>query len=244
MTPPDTTSAEARVFAAPTGDTITPSLSEITSLATRAARGAGFDWGEAEDIGQAVAWLAARGLPGCELLLQRLEAGPMSRPMPEGGHWRCDDRQCPLQTGMALADRARLDDGPSGGPGGGPGGGALTLHAVGFPGLLLPFLAVAARLLGRALDLRAEGITLRVHPDGRTGPDRHCLLFCGMERADVRLDQAAVRMEENPAGSGTTQPAPVPLQVWKRLDHWALMTTVPTSETSTSGAGAGQDDND
>ena len=51
---------------------MTFALNEIEAMAKGAARGAGFDWGIAEETGQSVRWLAARGLPGPELLIKTL----------------------------------------------------------------------------------------------------------------------------------------------------------------------------
>ena len=45
------------------------SLNEIDSLCQKAARGAGLDWGLAEEAGFAAAWLAARGADGAAALL-------------------------------------------------------------------------------------------------------------------------------------------------------------------------------
>lgn len=45
------------------------SLNETEALVRKAARGAGYSWGEAEDVGRAVRWLEARGLPGAAAAL-------------------------------------------------------------------------------------------------------------------------------------------------------------------------------
>ena len=52
---------------------MTFALNEIEAMAKGAARGAGFDWGIAEETGKSVRWLAARGLPGPELLIKTLK---------------------------------------------------------------------------------------------------------------------------------------------------------------------------
>ena len=49
------------------------SLPEIESLVVKAARGAGYNWGIAEEAGFAVRWLARTGLPGPEILLAHLQ---------------------------------------------------------------------------------------------------------------------------------------------------------------------------
>jgi hypothetical protein len=51
---------------------MTFSLNEVEAMGKRAARGAGRDWGIAEEAGKAARWLTARGLPGPELLAELL----------------------------------------------------------------------------------------------------------------------------------------------------------------------------
>jgi hypothetical protein len=51
---------------------MTFSLNEVEAMGKRAARGAGLDWGIAEEAGKAARWLTARGLPGPELLAELL----------------------------------------------------------------------------------------------------------------------------------------------------------------------------
>jgi hypothetical protein len=215
---------------------LTPSLSEIAALCSRAARGGGFAWGAAEEIGQSVTWLEARGLNGCDLLLQRLKASAMSAPRPQPGRWPCESRQCPLQAGIALADRALLEDGPGGGP--------LTLGNLAFPGLVLPFLALSARLGGRALAVRAGGIGIGVTPDGTLRALEGAARFCALPLADIDLmPDAGGQSESADAPRPPRRPA-MSLRTWQRLDEWALRTTVPATDLSRSGAGADLDDND
>ena len=44
------------------------SLSEIDAQCKKATRGAGFEWGHAEEAGKAARWLAKHELPGAALL--------------------------------------------------------------------------------------------------------------------------------------------------------------------------------
>ena len=89
------------------------SLGEVAALVLKAARGAGLDWGVAEELAWAVRWLSARGQPGAEAAAVLLAAGP---------------GQSSLALGMALAD--------SGGPAAGAGWAAVRA-----PLLLAPFAA-------------------------------------------------------------------------------------------------------
>jgi len=102
------------------------SLGESGALALKATRGAGFDWGLAEEAAQAVVWLHARGRPGIAALCAYLESGAR---VEEGGVIASADAPtnasaspsgnppanvkanapsptlCPITTGCALSDR-------------------------------------------------------------------------------------------------------------------------------------------
>ena len=75
------------------------SLGETGALAIKAARGAGFAWGLAEDAGFAVVWLQARGLPGAPALCSYLS-------WYAANNHRQDEQtgRCPLLTGAAISD--------------------------------------------------------------------------------------------------------------------------------------------
>jgi hypothetical protein len=102
------------------------SLNEVEALARKAARGAGFSWGLAEDAGRAVRTLCAHGLPGAEALATLLETA----------------HPCPIRAGTALCDH-----GPPLPENFGP---------VAVPLLLLPFVAWTLRPGDPALSLRWE----------------------------------------------------------------------------------------
>lgn len=69
---------------------MTWSLIEVEALSKKAAKGAGYSWGEAEDAARAVRWLEARGLGGAAAL-----AAHLSR---EG------TGDCPIWKGIAVSD--------------------------------------------------------------------------------------------------------------------------------------------
>ena len=82
-------------------------------MATKAARGAGFDWGMADEAARATCWLAARDLPGPEALadlLDQLDGKTLSdfAPVTGGAEWSA--------TGRWLAVPGR-DRGRDAGPG-------------------------------------------------------------------------------------------------------------------------------
>ena len=72
---------------------MTLSLNEVQAQAFKAARGAGYAWGLAEEAGKATRWLCGQGLDGVALLVGLLDAAP-------------DPDQCPLTQGAWLSDQA------------------------------------------------------------------------------------------------------------------------------------------
>ena len=91
------------------------SLGEVASLSAKAAKGAGHPWGVAEEVGWAIRWLAARGLPAAETC----------------AHWLDDAKgTCPVALGLGtLSDY--------------DGAGTLEFSDVKAPLLSVPFLARA-----------------------------------------------------------------------------------------------------
>ncbi|MHC4974961.1 MAG: DUF3726 domain-containing protein [Planctomycetota bacterium] len=91
---------------------MTFSLNEVEAMGKRAARGAGLDWGIAEEAGKAARWLTAHGLPGPELLAQLLTRNEGKSydelaPVSTDDVWQAESGcLCPLIAGAALSDRA------------------------------------------------------------------------------------------------------------------------------------------
>lgn len=99
--------------------------SELRSLVTRAARGAGLDWGLAEEAGWAADWLAARGLPAADWALLWLDRVGQGLPNP-------------VAIGVALSDGVVLPATPN--------AKQPLPDDLPAPGYLLPFLhLIAAR---------------------------------------------------------------------------------------------------
>lgn len=92
------------------------SLGEIQALTIKAARGAGYPWGVADEAGWAVRWLSSCGLPGADAIAKVLES-------PDGD-------TCPLTLGIAVADAQQLD--------------LANGKTVAQPLIILPFLGRAA----------------------------------------------------------------------------------------------------
>lgn len=79
-------------------ETVNMALSEVRSLVTKAARGAGMNWGMAEEAGWAADWLARRAMPAAEWatlwLAKVLEGRPNA-----------------VEVGVGLADRMAAEGG-------------------------------------------------------------------------------------------------------------------------------------
>ncbi|MFD0858868.1 DUF3726 domain-containing protein [Roseovarius aquimarinus] len=209
-------------------------LSEIEGLARKAARGAGFSWGMAEEAGKAARWLAGIGLPGPEVLADFLEAydrTPHSemRPRDTGiDRWTAAGGViCPISAGCALCDLAQ-DDAPSR---------DIDIENCAYPLLLLPFVRAAAE----------------------DGAQSERLIWPGGEFAfssEVRGAAATPMLALSPARvqQGENDALPLPdcqmrydlaEEPAARLAAFAARTYAPDSEESRlSGAGAGLADND
>ncbi|MGB5868640.1 MAG: DUF3726 domain-containing protein [Albidovulum sp.] len=217
------------------------SQSEIEALGIKAARGAGYDWGMAEEAGMAARWLAHEGLPGPKLLLACLQAPRGQAPVIAAAGWQVQAgaqagagagaRLCPLLTGAALSDRAGLADGP--------GRVAVTLRDIGHPALVLPFAAQAAARLGQPLALIWEGAEVV-----RTTGGRLVVVAAAGLGADhaAQLDVSAAT-DCAPSARGEAG-YHVPDRVWNALVGLALATTVPATSRSRAGAGSSTSDND
>ena len=114
------------------------SLNELNTLAKRAARGAGYSWGLAEEAGKATRWLCSHGLDGIGQLSQLLEsemniAPSTHRPEEAGDVWQATESLCPLVTGTYLCDSAKTLVQRT-----------LEIRDIVAPSLLLPFVAMVA----------------------------------------------------------------------------------------------------
>ena len=118
---------------------MTFSLNEVEALAKKAARGAGYTWGLAEEAGKAVRWLCAHDIDGCAVLADLLvEVDGLDQadcaPVP-GVIWTSrGEKLCPIAGGCALSDHAEF-----------LGDGNLRFENVMKPALLVPFVAWSAR---------------------------------------------------------------------------------------------------
>ena len=212
-------------------------LNEVEATSRKAARGAGFAWGLAEEIGKAVRSLAAYGMPGPDLLLAHLTQSDRQTyedwaPTSVEGTWQAKNGLlCPLISGITLCDHAdRLVLGST-----------LNFGPIAFPLLILPFVARTAKVKGAPLLLEWPGVRAR----------------CGSGRLNVEAepsDLRAVRAEYASCSAqaddlGGRPPGrdgrDIDETVWRGLVKFAHRTYVPaTEESRLAGAGAGLRDND
>ena len=211
---------------------MTWSLNEIEALSRKAARGAGYSWGLAEEAGRAVRWLGARGLPGADALVNQLHTidGQDVRMLaPDTDNWTAPGATtCPILTGTMLADGLA-----------GSGADPITLPDLSYPLLLLPFLCWLAETEGWAVTAEFAGIGVALNPDGTL-----------VTTAKVPSETAALvtlRFNETvsgvPASEGLRSTCST--ETVAALNSFAHRTYAPaTEESRLAGAGAGLTDND
>lgn len=212
---------------------MTFTLNEIEATSIRAARGAGLDWGIAEEAGRAARWLAAHSLPGPELLsdlLVRTDGQDYADMAPTAleGPWTAPSGLLnPLIAGAALADRAASL----------ASGRIFELGNTAFPLLLLPYAKYCAFEVETAVELTWEGVTAAISPDAPP-------TVRGSEDAVLVKSTPVVRCRTvavDPTAGKVFAPVrrAVAAAAWDRLKGFANRTYAPaTSESRELGAGA------
>jgi hypothetical protein len=211
------------------------SLNEVEATAKRAARGAGFCWGLAEEAGKAARWLCANGQDGCGVLarlLDDLDGEPLSAlsPMSLDGEWTSPSgRLCPLMAGVTLSDCAsRLDEGD------------IIMSGVMHPALILPFSASAAQQRKGDVTVSWDGLSAVTNSSGMRLVEA-ASAFTAVAAARVRVRSGGTVDPLTPHATRATPDA----EHWATLNRFAHRTYAPASEASRLlGAGAGLSDND
>jgi hypothetical protein len=216
---------------------MTWSLNELEAETKKAIRGAGLPWGLAEDGSKAVRWLAAHGIDPLPALSDVLERHARHARissafrMTEAGRWTADAPLCPIILGVTLCDNSDR----------------LATHAfvagpVARPLLLAPFVAAAARILGRPLQFEAHGRQIVL--DQRGDPSGDLSAIDAEDAVEVRA-AIADRQAVSQAKPASTRGIKTDPQSWQRIAAFVQRTYVPASERSRrEGAGAGLIDND
>lgn len=202
------------------------SLSEAGALAFKAARGAGMDWGLAEEARASVSWVNSRGLPGLAALLSVLEAG--LEPMPGGGQHSTADMVglSVLHAGAALSDHGRIP--PEG----------LHLPAVVGAVLMVPFVAHVPGVY--SVQWRTSDAAAQVTVRGGAEPGLWC---AGSLATDGAARVSITPLADTPRGAPiarSTRAFVDPDQL-NRLEGFAAATYAPATDASRARGAGGAD---
>jgi hypothetical protein len=207
------------------------SLNEIEATILKAARGAGMEWGLAEEAAQAVRFLARRGIRFEAAFLHLCEAAPWRADIVlDAASLRPRDAEawlCPIRVGACLSDLT--------------GALPLRIERVLQPLLLLPF---AARLdAPAALAWEDVGLTVRTSEIAARLDDAPVIWPDRAETVAVVTGGALASTE--PKGASFTGGAEIDRTVWAKLQVFEKCTYVPASLRSRAlGAGSKASDND
>jgi hypothetical protein len=213
------------------------SLNEIEALAKRAARGTGLSWGQSEETGKAVRWLASHRLPGVALLASVLAQNDGLlhddvAPLSFQGTWEASSGTlCPLAAGMALNDCAdRLEAGQN-----------IEMARVSHPLLVLPFAAWAAIHISSPISVNWSGVRIDTDGYGLWIDTPRDILG---ETTPVSMRFTLADLREDPASQPELR-GEIDKAAWQQLNNFAHRTYAPaTEESRLLGAGAGVSDND
>lgn len=215
------------------------SLNEIASLSKKAARGAGYDWGLADEAARAVRWLAARQLPGPEALARLLmlqdgaDIGGLV-PLDVQGNWAgSSGHLCPIAAGATLSDCAFLMD----------AGHEISMSNVRIPLLLLPFVADVACQCSVPTEIRfgdrscaTDGISLQT---SQLAAAKDLARASDLAQVTIAIS-AETGFDRDPVIRGSMSG-----ETYAGLNRFAGRTYAPATESSRLlGAGAGTSDND
>jgi hypothetical protein len=205
------------------------SLNEIETMIRRAATGAGWPYGLADDAGRAAAWLAARGFDGIGAALAALEPGPA----PVNGEQTAEGRVLRGARAAAVGPSC-FDVLGAGGP-----ATSVILEDIDQPLMLIGLGGIAAGSGNCSFRLESDA-GFRAHIGGEavsmTGPAPDS----GATLRAVRIAGAAVGPSPDPARGVEVDEA-----LWARVKTLAAKSYVPATEQSRArGAGAGEIDND
>ncbi|MBV9433714.1 MAG: DUF3726 domain-containing protein [Hyphomicrobiales bacterium] len=207
------------------------SFNEVETTILKAARGAGMEWGLAEEAAQAARFLARFRLPFETPFLHLFSTRAWeATPVLEGARLRsgrADGWLCPIRAGAYLSDLGEAC--------------VTRLERLVSPLLILPF---ASRAMAKT-DVAWNEVRLRVGPLG-------IMLVSGEVRALAASQAEEVSLSSFEGGwtgawthEGSAGGAVIEDASWARLQEYEALTYVPASAKSrSSGAGAGAIDND
>ncbi|MEO0343158.1 MAG: DUF3726 domain-containing protein [Pseudomonadota bacterium] len=206
------------------------SLGEIDALSRKAARGAGYPWGLAEEAGRAVAWLCHKGLDGCGAFVRVLNRNlaedlKTHQPKALGHHMEGVGILCPITAGSTLSDlSAELNVAP------------ITFNHVAEPLLMLPFAWNVAKSQDSSIVLSMDGKDFLIAPNG------------SFDVSDIVAEASivSVRLQDFVVSHATQKTRATPkASDLDRLNAFAAQTYAPATAASRRlGAGSDLSDND
>ncbi len=204
------------------------SLNEIDAHCKKAARGVGFEWGYAEDIGKVARWLAAYELPGVSLVrhyLTQIEKSAESYSSPvitsQNKIQTNNTNLCPIQTGCYLADVLSISADQE-----------CSFEQLGFPLLLLPFLARLADQTKLSVHYSYNDNQFH-YGEGKLKCNTIKTLTC-----DYVEHAKCIFTSESVDGKDARVIGQEIIDTdWNQLNNYACKTYVPATEASRRGAG-------
>lgn len=195
------------------------SLGEIRALSVKAARGAGMDWGVAEEAGFAVQWLESKGLQGVRALAQYLSRLHRNED--------CSNEDCPLKLGCMISDTNswKIIEGKQ-------------CHE---PMLLIPFIANVIQ--DKAVSLHWAEVNATINQDGVSTDDIERLVSRpSTSKQAISIQSDHTTCEVLPHKTRVSENDASYVAILNALAHKVY---APATEASRlSGAGAGLNDND
>ena len=203
------------------------SLGETGALALKAARGAGMDWGLAEEASHAVIWLAHRGAPGVAALCRYLNS------YNKNAENRTET--CPISIGAAISDGAIAL--PS------------DLGAVREPLLLVPFISAGIdhdAADHNAWELLIGKVTIDISANGFSSDIINTALLIDSAPCRISAKQLSTAMiASHKTTASINRISATSSACIKTFEAFAHHTYAPSTEQSRlAGAGSGLSDND
>jgi hypothetical protein len=210
------------------------SLSELQQLVLKAARGAGYCWSDAEEIGWAAGWLSRYGLSGGELVLSLMQSDELQAPIPTPQRWSNSHLPyCPLRCGLALMDFAQLPEGLG-------RKSSLTIELMFGLTCFLPFAARTARQIQHPLQIEWEKQSLLIDANSQPSVGIDWVPMEFGKVVEVRISRSDLDMipvqTKRPQHGVFVFP-----KMLEMLEAFSQQTLVPASELSRLRAG-GRDD--
>lgn len=211
------------------------SLAEIDATSRKAARGWGFEWGIAEEIGKATRFLSSLGVPASEHLAQLLQDNHERPrvdfiPTTNASLWQASKGLlCPVLTGIALSDQSyRLLDGKP-----------IELCQIAYPILLLYFVAQASQQTQQCFALEFDSQIFYCQGDSIS-------VVGAFDPMQTLISRATVSISQPPSDAKLLKMQPdsctVDLDAWEALEKFAFNIYAPSTEQSRAGAGSDTSD--